>query len=228
MSTVLLTGGAGGLGRSITQNLLKSGYTVVATLEPGGHKLDAQPNLFTHELDLTDEAGCQALVQQVVTEYGKIDAAVLLVGGFAMGSLSETDFAAVDKMYRLNFQTTYQVVRPVFEQMSQQPDGGRLVLVGARPALVPSAGQHMVAYALSKALVIQLSEILNAAGKDKNIVSTVLVPSTIDTPTNREAMPDADPDKWVKPEDIAELVNFVTFGPGKILREPVLKVYNKA
>lgn len=228
MSTVLLTGGAGGLGRAITQNLLQSGHTVIATLEPGGHTLDPQPNLFPHELDLTDEAGCQALVQQAAAEHGNIDAAVLLVGGFAMGSIIETDFAAVDKMYRLNFQTTYQVVRPVFEQMSQQAGGGRLVLVGARPALVPSAGQHMVAYALSKSLVIQLSEILNAAGKDKNIVSTVLVPSTIDTPTNREAMPDADPANWVKPEDIAELVNFVTFGGGKMLRESVLKVYNKA
>ncbi|MGA0559606.1 SDR family NAD(P)-dependent oxidoreductase [Larkinella sp. VNQ87] len=228
MSTVLLTGGAGGLGRSVTRQLLSKGHTVVATLEPGGHTLDPQPNLFPHALDLTDEAGCRQLVQQVAADHGGIDAAILLVGGFAMGSLSETNFADIEKMFRINFQTAYQVARPVFEQMSQQPGGGRLVLVGARPALVPSAGQHMVAYALSKSLVIQLSELINAAGKSKNIVSTVLVPSTIDTPANREAMPDADPDNWVKPDDIAELVDFVTFGPGKILREPVLKVYNKA
>ncbi|GAB3916748.1 SDR family NAD(P)-dependent oxidoreductase [Larkinella terrae] len=228
MAIVLLTGGAGGLGRSITQNLLKSGHTVIATLEPGGHALESQPNLFTHELDLTDEVGCQALVQQVVAKHGRIDAAILLVGGFAMGSISETGFADIEKMFHLNFQTTYQVARPVFEQMSQQPEGGRFVLIGARPALVASAGKHMVAYALSKSLVIQLSEILNAEGKDKNIVSTVLVPSTIDTPVNRKAMPDADPANWVKPEDIAELIDFVTFGPGKMLRESVLKVYNKA
>ncbi|GAB3316229.1 3-oxoacyl-ACP reductase FabG [Larkinella ripae] len=228
MSLVFLTGGAGGLGRSITKKLLQNGHTVVATLEPGGHALEARPSLFTHELDLTDEAGCKALVEQVVAEHGRIDAAVLLVGGFAMGALEETDFGAVDQMIRLNFQTTYQVARPVFEQMTQQAAGGRLVLVGARPALVPSAGQHMVAYALSKALVIQLSEILNAAGKSKNVVSTVLVPSTIDTPANREAMPDADPANWVKPEEIAELVDFVTFGAGKMLRESVLKVYNNA
>ncbi|KAA9347183.1 SDR family NAD(P)-dependent oxidoreductase [Larkinella humicola] len=228
MSTVLLTGGAGGLGRSITQQLLKSGHTVIATLEPGGHTLDAQSNLVTHELDLTDEAGCRALVQKVVAEHGGIDATILLVGGFAMGSITDTDFAAIDHLFRLNFQTTYQVARPVFEQMSQQAQGGRFVLIGARPALVPSAGKSMVAYALSKSLVIQLSEILNAAGKDKNIISTVLVPSTIDTPTNRKAMPDADPANWVKPEDIAELIDFVTFGAGQMLRESVLKVYNKA
>jgi NAD(P)-dependent dehydrogenase (short-subunit alcohol dehydrogenase family) len=228
MSTVLLTGGAGGLGRSITQNLLNSGHTVLATLEPGGHALDTQPNLVTYELDLTDEAGCQALVQKIAVEHGRIDAAILLVGGFAMGSITDTDFAAIDRMIRLNFQTTYQVARPVFEQMSQQAEGGRFVLIGARPALVPSAGKNLVAYALSKSLVIQLSEILNASGKDKNIVSTVLIPSTIDTPTNRKSMPDADPSNWVKPEDIAELIDFVVFGPGKMLRESVLKVYNKA
>ncbi|MFC5411062.1 SDR family NAD(P)-dependent oxidoreductase [Larkinella bovis] len=228
MSTVLLTGGAGGLGRSITQNLLKNGHTVVATLEPGGHRLDPQPNLITHELDLTDEAGCRALVRKVADEHGSIDAAILLVGGFAMGSIAETDFAAIEKMFRLNFQTTYQVVRPVFEQMTQQAGGGRFVMVGARPALTPSAGKHMVAYALSKSLVIQLSEMLNAEGKDKNIVSTALVPSVIDTPTNRKAMPDADPASWVKPEEIAELIDFVTFGSGKMLRESILKVYNNA
>ncbi|GAB3263504.1 3-oxoacyl-ACP reductase FabG [Larkinella harenae] len=228
MSTVLLTGGAGGLGRSITQNLLNNGHNVVATLEPGGRSLEPQSNLVTHELNLTDEAGCRSLVEQVTADYGSIDAAVLLVGGFAMGSLEETDFSAIDHMIRLNFQTTYQMARPVFDQMSRQPDGGRLVLVGARPALVSSAGQHMVAYALSKALVIQLSEILNAAGKNKNVVSTVLVPSVIDTPANREAMPDANPSDWVSPDDIAKLVDFVTFGAGKMLREPILKVYNKA
>ena len=228
MSTVLLTGGAGGLGRSITQQLLNSGHIVIATLEPGGYTLDAQPNLVTHELDLTDEAGCRSLVEEVAVDHGGIDAAVLLVGGFAMGEIAETDFAAIEHLFRLNFQTTYQIARPVFEQMCKQTAGGRFVLIGARPALVPSAGKNMVAYALSKSLVIQLSEILNAAGKDKNIISTVLVPSTIDTPTNRKAMPDVDPSDWVKPEHIAELVDFVTFGAGKMLRESVLKVYNKA
>ncbi|GAA4445956.1 3-oxoacyl-ACP reductase FabG [Nibrella saemangeumensis] len=227
MSTILLTGGAGGLGRSVTNNLLSHGHRVITTLQPGS-SLPAQENLITHELDLTDEAGCQAFVQQVAGEYGILDAAVLLVGGFAMGSLAETDFAAIDQMYKLNFQTTYQMVRPVFDQMSNQEQGGRIVLIGARPALVPEAAQHMVAYSLSKSLVLKLSEIINAAGKDKNIISTVIVPSTLDTPANRKAMPDADPHNWVSPDDLAELIAFVTFGPGHMLREPVLKAYNKA
>ncbi|GAA4398865.1 3-oxoacyl-ACP reductase FabG [Nibrella viscosa] len=227
MSTVLLTGGAGGLGRSVTKNLLSHGHHIVATLQPGT-SLPSQENLVTHELDLTDEVGCQKLVQQVTSEYGTIDAAVLLVGGFAMGSLAETDFAAIDQMYRLNFQTAYHMVRPVFEQMSRQEQGGRIVLIGARPALVPEVAQHMVAYSLSKSLIIKLSEIINAAGNDKNIISTVIVPSTLDTPANREAMPDADPHNWVSPDELAELIAFVTFGPGQMLREPVLKAYNKA
>lgn len=227
MSTILLTGAAGGLGRSVTKNLLGHGHRVVATLAPGT-SLSPQENLITHELDLTDEAGCQALVRQVADAHSTIDAAVLLVGGFAMGSLADTDFAAIDQMYRLNFQTAYHIVRPVFEQMSRQVQGGRIVLIGARPALVPEAAQYMVAYSLSKSLVIKLSDIINAAGKDKNIISTVIVPSTLDTPANREAMPDSDPHDWVNPDDLAELISFVTFGPGHMLREPVLKAYNKA
>ncbi|WP_128545920.1 SDR family NAD(P)-dependent oxidoreductase [Larkinella soli] len=227
MSTVLLTGATGGLGRAVTRHLLDAGHRVLATHEPNS-TLDKQENLFSYELDLTDEIACRALIGKLATEHGAIDAAVLLVGGFAMGSISETDYAAVEHQINLNFRTTYQVVRPVFDQMAGRPEGGRFVLVGARPALVPEAGQHMVAYALSKSLVIHLSEIINAAGKAKNIVSTVIVPSTIDTPANRQAMPEVDPAKWVAPDDIAELINFVTFGPGSMLRESVLKVYNRA
>lgn len=227
MPTILLTGGTGGLGRTVTQTLLANHHQLIITHEPG-HTVDSAPNLLAVEADLTDETACRNLVERTVAEHGRIDAAVLLVGGFAMGSLADTSYADIEKMIHLNFRTAYNVVRPVVAQMERQEGGGRIVLIGARPALLAGAAQHMVAYALSKALVIQLSDIVNAFGKDKNIVSSVIVPSTIDTPANREAMPDADPDNWVNPQDLAELIQFVTFGPGRMLREPVLKAYNRA
>ncbi|WP_266363722.1 SDR family NAD(P)-dependent oxidoreductase [Tellurirhabdus rosea] len=227
MPTILLTGGNGGLGRTVTQTLIRNGHTLFATHE-AGHALPQAANLTPIEADLRDEAACQRAVAQSVAAGGTLDAAVLLAGGFAMGSLAETDYAAVEKMFQINFQTAYNLVRPVVAQMEKQPEGGRIVLIGARPALAPEAGQHMVAYALSKSLVMHLSELINAAGKAKNIVSTVILPSTIDTPANREAMPDANPESWVSPADLAELIQFVTFGPGRMLREPVLKAYNRA
>lgn len=227
MSVILLTGGTGGLGRAVTERFLEKGHQVVATVGPG-HALDSRPNLEGYALDLLDEAGCRQLVADTVARKGGIDAAVLLVGGFAMGSIADTDFAGIEEQFRLNFQTAYQVVRPVFEQMLRQPDGGRIVLIGSRPAVLPAAGQHMVAYALSKSLLFSLSDILNAAGKEHNVVSTVVAPSTIDTPLNRKEMPDVDFSKWVNPADLAEIIEFVTVGAGRILREPVLKAYHKA
>jgi len=224
MPTILLTGGTGGLGPAVVQTLLQHGHTVIATVRSGHTESIRHERLFFRELDLTDETACRSLVEKLPDEYGTLDAAVLLAGGFTMGSLAETDFAAIQQQIEINFKTAYQMVRPVFEQMTKQESGGRFILIGARPALDAGAAQHMVAYSLSKALLLNLSEIINAAGRNKNIISSVIVPGTIDTPANQEAMPGADTQKWVRPEAIAELIQAVVFGPGRLLRESVLKI----
>ena len=232
MATVFLTGAAGGLGRSVTQKLLGSGHRVIATIQPGSDPkrltANSSGDLMPIEVDLTDADQTEAVIKQVIAQSGPIDCAVLLAGGFAMGSLSETDTSMLDQMLTLNFKTAYHVVQPLYTHMSELPDGGRFVLVGARPALDAQAGKNMVAYALSKSLLFELSNLINASGKQHDIVSTVVVPSTIDTPTNREAMPQADFTSWVAPDDIADIISFVLFDKGRVLREPVLKVYNKA
>ncbi|MFD2570800.1 SDR family NAD(P)-dependent oxidoreductase [Spirosoma soli] len=232
MATIFLTGAAGGLGRVVTETLLSQGHRIIATVHPGADSslsvTGSSGELITYEVDLTNEAQVGDLIQRVLANHGPIDNAILLAGGFAMGSFAETDGALLDKMLTLNFKTAYYVVQPLYAHMSQQPDGGRFVLVGARPALEVQAGQHMVAYALSKSLLFELSDLINASGKERNIVSTVLVPSTIDTPANRKAMPEADFTAWIDPHDIADTISFVLFGKGQILREPVLKLYNRA
>ena len=86
----------------------------------------------------------------------------------------------------------------------------------------------MVAYGLSKAMLFKLSEYMNAEAKGKNVVTTVIAPSTIDTEANRNSMPDADPAKWVKPSVLAEIMEFIVSEKGTPLRETVLKVYNNA
>ena len=225
--TMLITGGAGGLGQAVVQKFMSDGYHLIATTEPGTAFPPAQ-NLESHELDLTDEAACQDFIKKIQQQHPVIDAALLLVGGFAMGSLAETDGKALEKMYRLNFLTAYFMAQPLFEQMLSQPGGGKIVFIGARPALLPEAGQHMVAYSLSKSLIFKLSELMNAAGKDKNVQTTVIVPSTIDTPANRKAMPDTNPDNWVQPAELADLMAFVCSDSGSILRENVLKAYKNS
>ncbi|GAB4039190.1 SDR family NAD(P)-dependent oxidoreductase [Spirosoma jeollabukense] len=232
MATIFLTGASGGLGHVVTQTLLNQGHRVIATVHAATNthqrSADSPGELFSYPVDLTDAGAVDALVQQVISNHGPIDAAVLLAGGFAPGSLLETDATLIDNMLTMNFKTAYNAVQPIFAHMTQQPTGGRFVLIGARPALDVQAGQHLVAYALSKSLLFQLSDIINASGKSTSIVSTVIVPSTIDTSTNRQAMPDADFTTWVDPQDLADMITFVLFDKGRILREPVLKVYNRA
>ena len=89
-------------------------------------------------------------------------------------------------------------------------------------------GNGLIAYALSKSLLFKLAEFLNEDAKGKNVTATVLVPSTLDTPLNRQSMPEVDPEIWVKPSALAEILEFVVNGKSSVLRETVLKVYNNA
>jgi NAD(P)-dependent dehydrogenase (short-subunit alcohol dehydrogenase family) len=130
-------------------------------------------------------------------------------------------------MYALNFETAYFFARPLFTQMLSN-GYGRLVFMGARPALRPEQGKGALAYALTKSMLFELAELLNATAKGKNVVASVVAPSTIDTAINRQSMPDADPNLWVKPEEIAALLEFICSDQSNTLREPVYKIYNNA
>jgi NAD(P)-dependent dehydrogenase (short-subunit alcohol dehydrogenase family) len=144
-----------------------------------------------------------------------------------MGNIKDTSGADIDKMITLNFKTAYFLARPIFQHMMQNGIG-RIVFVGARPALVAGQGKGVVAYALSKSMLFKLAELLNADAKGKNVVCSVIAPSTIDTPQNRSSMPDVDPNNWVKAEQIAEVLEFICSEKSSVLREPIYKVYNNA
>ncbi|MCB0608693.1 MAG: SDR family NAD(P)-dependent oxidoreductase [Lewinellaceae bacterium] len=220
---VLITGASGNLGTAVVEKLMKAGFGILAVARDA----EGLQGAVVAPVDLTDEKAVQEYVAAITSGGHRIGAAVLLVGGFAMGALAETDGAAIQKMIRLNFETAYHVVRaltPHFEQNG----GGQFILIGSRPAFTPADGQHMVAYALSKSLVFRLSEIINETGKGKGISSAVVVPGTIDTPVNRKSMPDADFSAWVQPEIIADAIAFMLSPAGRQTRETVLKVYNQS
>jgi NAD(P)-dependent dehydrogenase (short-subunit alcohol dehydrogenase family) len=130
-------------------------------------------------------------------------------------------------MYALNFETAYYVARPLFLDM-QARGKGRLVFIGSRPAIQPSDGKAMIAYAMSKSLLFNLASYLNEEAKGTGVTATVIVPSTLDTPLNRSAMPDKNPSDWVKPQQIAEIMKFICSEAADVLRETVLKVYNNS
>jgi NAD(P)-dependent dehydrogenase (short-subunit alcohol dehydrogenase family) len=225
---VVITGGSGGLGKAVVEQFVSEGYQVIATVSPGKTLGFDIAGVEAFEADLTNEKSVNQVIDSIIKKYSTIDAAVLLVGGFAAGGVKETDGDALKNMYSLNFETSYFVARPLFLQMLNQNSGGRIVFVGSRPALIASQGKGVLAYALSKSLLFKLAEYLNAEGAAKNVVTAVVAPSTIDTPVNRKAMPNADFNSWVKPEEIAGIMTFIASAKASVLRDPVFKVYGKA
>jgi NAD(P)-dependent dehydrogenase (short-subunit alcohol dehydrogenase family) len=227
--TILITGANGNLGSVTVKKFLDEGYQVIAVDQSGTHLgfAASNSNFQLKSVDLTDEKKMDDFVEEAVELYGKVDGALLLAGGFAMGDVAATDGDAIRKMVTLNFETAYNIARPLFRHMLSQ-GYGRLVFMGARPALKPEQGKGAIAYAMSKSMLFHLADLLNATAKGHNVVASVVAPSTIDTEINRKSMPDADPADWVKPGQIADLLEFICSEKGEPLREPIYKMYNNS
>ncbi len=203
--TVIITGAAGNLGQSMVRTFLEAEYKVVGILAPND-KADHLPqddNFFIVGADLTNEENTAEIINSLTNKYGTIEVGILTVGGFAMGSIIETSIEDIGNQIRLNFNTAYSIVRPLFKQMLAQGKG-RIFLVGSGPGHNMNKSKGMTAYGLSKSLLFRLAELLNDEAEGKDIITQVIVPSTIDTAQNRKSMPDADFSKWVKPEFIAK------------------------
>ena len=226
MKKIIITGTTGNLGKAVTTKFLEKGHTIIATItsENSRKELQKHDRMEGVIVDLTNENETSSFIRKTIDKHEKIDAAFMLVGGFAMGNIETTTSRQIHEQIALNFETAYHVARPLLQHMVSKNEG-RMVFIGSRPALLAKDGKNMIAYALSKSLLFKLAEYINAEVKGKNISATVIVPSTIDTPANRKSMPDADYGKWVKPEDLAGILDFIISGPATSLRETVLKVY---
>ena len=234
MKTAIVTGASGNMGQAVVKKFIAEGYKVVGTVIPNDPvPMDPIAVGFPAEsfekvvVDLMSEEESEKFIASTISKYGSVEAAVLTVGGFAMGTISETKTSDIAKQYKLNFETAYNVARPLFIQMLKQ-NGGRIFIIGSRPGLDTRNSKGMVAYGLGKSLIFRLAELMNNEAKGTNVITSVVIPSTIDTPQNRKAMPDADPAKWVKPEAIADVIHFYCTNTASVLREPLIKVYNNA
>lgn len=229
MKTAIVTGASGNMGQAVVKKFISEGFNVIGTVIPNDPvSMDFPSDKFDKIIvDLMNEDDSAKFVNDITSKYGSIDAAILTVGGFAMGSVAETKTSDIAMQYKLNFETAYNVARPVFIQMMKQKSG-RIFIIGSKPGLSSVNSKGMVAYGLAKSLIFRLAELMNAEAKGTNVVVSVIVPSTIDTPQNRKSMPDADPAKWVKPEAIADVIYFYCTDEAMVLREPVIKVYNNA
>ncbi|QOI98602.1 MAG: SDR family NAD(P)-dependent oxidoreductase [Flammeovirgaceae bacterium] len=204
--TVLITGAGGNLGKATVTYFLNKGWRVIATVSPGKSMPGLVHNdLYVYAIDLTDEEAVADWIRVILSEFRQIHAALLLAGGYKGNTLADTTVADLRHMFTLNVETAWNVARPVFLHM-KRGNSGRIILIGAKPAIEMDAAGYSVAYALSKAQLIKLTELISAEGKNSGVAGYCLVPSIIDTPDNRQAMPHADYSLWIKPEKMAEVM----------------------
>jgi NAD(P)-dependent dehydrogenase (short-subunit alcohol dehydrogenase family) len=229
MKVAIVTGSSGNMGQAVVKKFIDEGYYVVGTIIPNDTvPMDFPADKFEKVIvDLMNEDDSGKFVDTILEKHGRIDAAILTVGGFAMGKIGETKTSDIAKQHKLNFETAYNVARPVFVQMLKQ-NSGRIFIISSKPGLDAKNGKGMVAYGLAKSLIFRLAELMNDEAKGKNVITCVVVPSTIDTPQNRKAIPDGKFDNWVKPEAIADVIYWHCTDEASVLREPILKVYNNA
>jgi NAD(P)-dependent dehydrogenase (short-subunit alcohol dehydrogenase family) len=229
MKTAIITGASGNLGQAVIKKFLDENYYVAGTVIPNDPvAIDIKNRNFeTVIADLMNEEASQKFVESIAAKHDTIDAAILTVGGFAMGKIADTKTSDITKQYKLNFETAYNVARPVFNQMMKQ-GSGRIFLIGSRPGSDMHNSKGMAAYGMAKSLIFRLAELMNDEAKGHNVVTCVVVPSTIDTPQNRQSMPDSDFSKWVRPEAIADVIYFYCTPEASVIRESIIKVYNNA
>lgn len=220
---LLITGSTGNLGTAVVDYLHQKGYQLIGTTRS---RSASNKNIDLYECDLTDEKSVSECFSRIKSNYDQLYGAVLLAGGFDMGDIHSSGREDILKMFNLNFMSAYLTSRECIKWMNEA-DGGRIIFTGAKPAL-EGGGTFALPYTLSKSSVMELANLINSDSSLKNIQASVIVPSIIDTPPNRTAMPDSDFSDWVTPEAIAENIEYLLSAKAQTLRSTVLKLYNNA
>jgi NAD(P)-dependent dehydrogenase (short-subunit alcohol dehydrogenase family) len=202
---VVVTGGTGALGQAVVARFLKAGAIChVPSRRAAGKPAswgDGQVSIVP-DIDLADEEAVGRFYNAVPDLW----ASVHLAGGFAMAPVAETGRDDFLRMMEMNAATAFICCRAAVRNMRRTGQGGRIVNVSARPGLDPRKGGGMSAYAASKAAVTAITLSLAEELKNDRILVNAVAPSTIDTPANREAMPNADTSKWLSPKAAAEAI----------------------
>ncbi len=220
---VLVTGANGGLGSYVTQAFLDAGATVVGASRKI-RQSDFNSPAFTALLaEISTATGATSLAESVVARFGRLDVVAHTVGGFAGGqSIAETDDATFQRMFDLNLNSTFYLLRAVLPEM-RKTGSGRIIAIGSRAALEPGVG--VGAYSASKAAMVSLIRTVALENKDAGITANAILPGTMDTPINRKAMPNADVSKWVRPANVARLIIWLAGDAGKEVNGAAIQVY---
>lgn len=228
----LVAGGTGGLGRAVSLAFLAEGAKTVVTYRKDAEFGELQKAagqtttlLEGHRVDVTDEAAVGQLVNQIFGRYGRLDAMVNTVGGYAGGiKLWDLESKTFELMLALNLRAGYALSRAAVVPMLKQGFGA-IVNVAAKAAVEHGGGA--AAYAASKAAAVAMMDSLAADVKGTGVRVNSIMPSIIDTEANRRAMPDADFAKWPKPEDIARVILFLASDEARVIHGAAIPVYGR-
>ncbi|MDF0642637.1 MAG: SDR family NAD(P)-dependent oxidoreductase [Nitrospira sp.] len=201
---VVIAGGSGALGQTVTPAFAQSGARVITVDRHPPPAAVAAGNAM--EADVTDEPSVRRLVDEVIRTAGRLDVLVNLVGGFAMGRLTDSDVSLWQRMLTMNLTPAFLLSKAVLPHMMERR-AGRLLHVAAWAAVEPFPGA--AAYIVSKSGLVSLIRTLSIELTGSGVTVNGVLPGTIDTSGNRKAMPDADPSTWVRPGSIAQTLMFL-------------------
>lgn len=227
--TAIVTGGTGGLGSAVVARLLDDGWHVVVpwVVERELDRLAEHARLALVQADLFEAAAVEPVIERASRNpeaplYGLVN----LVGGFAAGGrVHETPVDDFERQLRVNLRPTYLVTQAVLPRLLEG-GGGSIVCVGTRAAVQPFPGA--AGYVTSKAGVIAFTQAVATEYRDDGIRCNVILPSVIDTPANRAAMPKADHERWVKPAEIAGEIAHLLSPDASAVSGAVVPVYGRA
>jgi NAD(P)-dependent dehydrogenase (short-subunit alcohol dehydrogenase family) len=219
--SVLVTGASGNLGRAVAKAFSDLGARLILMDMRRGDLKDSEKQLVL-ETNLLDAESLRAAVAKALERFGRIDVLCNIAGGFRMGPpVHETKDADWEFLLGLNARSVLNTVRAAVPAMLKG-GGGRIVNIGAFAAQRGAA--NMGAYIASKSAVIRLTESMAAELREKNVNVNCVLPTIIDTPENRAAMPDADPRKWVAPQDLAAVIVFLASDAARAIHGAAIPV----
>jgi len=225
---VMITGASGNLGSAAAERFGSAGAKLaLVERSKGGEAPPATDMRLNVSADVTDPASVDAAVQQIVGHFGQIDVLIHTVGGYGAGKpVHEAGIEVWEKMMNLNARSVYVTCGSVAKHMVEKEIKGRIVVVLARAALKGSTNH--AAYTASKAAAQRVVESMAAELLNNGITVNAVLPSTIDTPPNRQSMPNADFSKWVTPEQIADVMAFLASDSAITVSGDSLQVYGRA
>ena len=230
MKSAIITGGTGGLGRALTPLLIdqdfRLGITYLIPEEAEALERDLRPDpdqVFLRRVDSSDPEAFGTFVKDCADRFGSVDALVSLVGGWAGGTdVEDTDDVRFERMLDLNLRSTFYAVRAVLPEL-RKSGKGRIITIGSRAAVDNPSGQ--AAFNMAKAAVVSLTKSLANELRGTEITANTLLPSVIDTPATRQAMPYADYVDWPTPEEIAGVIAFMLSDEAAVMNGATVPVY---